>query len=123
MSEKVIASVQKLLASDKDVKVSIVRGAVYTRDNDGNGNNTQPVSIRYTQNGDPMAIGTLRCVNQIGERTSTYFVNFTAFGEIAESMANLKLDDKVVMITDRQRRRSKNGKWFDNDIVLYYERV
>lgn len=117
MSEKVIGSVQKLLASDRDIKASVVRGSLYARDD------SEALSLRYTKNGDAMTIGTLRCVQKFGERTSTYFVNFTAFGDIAESMIGLQSDDKLVMITDRQRRKGKNGKWYENDVVLYYEKV
>ena len=122
MSQGVLNDLQKRLASKDDVRLSVCRGALHTWQD-----SEPPLNLRYTANGRAMVTGTLKCTSsrESGgqERTSAYYANFTAFGDTAESMLGLNKGDRLMMITERQKRKGKDDTWYDNDIIVYFEKV
>ena len=110
----VLAKVENALNGATGVKMSVLRGEL-----------TNEVAFKFLATGTPMATGSLKCVKeweQEGEpRRDTYFANFTAFGEAAERLTGVNKGTEVLMLTERQSRKGKDGKWYDNDLVIYFE--
>ena len=117
---QIVDKISGFVAGGSHLKLSVYRGLV-TPGRDGT-----VINFRFLDAGGSMATGSLVCTKHWeanGEqKKETYYANFAGFGEVAERLAGLQEGQEVLMVTERQRRKSQTeDRWFDNDVVIDFE--
>jgi single-stranded DNA-binding protein len=112
MNDTILQRLQELVEKSSEYSYSLLCGTI-----------AKDVTVRFTNNGDAWVAGSVKCTrtspNGKGKPT-IYYANFTAFGEKAEQMVQLKPGDKVLLLTERHKRKGKDGKYYDGDLVVEY---
>ena len=84
------------------------------------------INLKYSNDGRAFVYGALDCTKTWSyegkERKDYYTVNFNASGELAEQMAELAEGDRMLILTERQRRKS-GDRWYENDRVILFQKI
>lgn len=119
MIELFFAKLQEILAEGKDVRLSILRGTVRSTGS--------REAVRITASDKGLIVN----VNLVCEETyvfkgqtrnNHYYASVSAFGGVAERLAELQEGDRVIVLTKRDRKKYKD-KYYENDTVLFVEKL